>query len=476
MSQKKWVVRSKRLLWLSLTLLFTDNATLFGAKYPAAKRSGSSSSAAAKRSCCTPTFCEVPCRTFRDGSSVSTTDGGSSGGSSTSDSLALADAPFGVTKVLRQCDFKPSYTIKCPGTYVFGEPIRYQGTQANDTTNPLLNECALIIDSDDVTVDLNGYSLTYMLCNKPLSARADNVSGICIKVPDIAPLDRKNVTIRNGAVRYFTGNAIQAIAQAGESIEYVIINEVIANNNKFGMLFRGNATSGGLTGTDTISSLTGSTNALVVNNVRILQSTASFNDNGGILFDTVSSSEIVGTTTNNNGDNKNYGLMEDGVTAASTAAAGTNTVGIDLQNSRRLSLKDNNASLNYALNSGGSSHGIYLHTNGTIGADTIESVVDRNKTELNNLGFQDDLTVSSTVYTRNIAINNGGNQSSNTKNGSGNYTINFGTPPNLRVFTNVAALNDLHEFDNTNTMWNYSIGIVGQPTDNSANAITPAQV
>lgn len=456
MSQKKWIVRSKRLLWLSLTLLFTSNVEVFGAKYPAAKRSGSSSSAAAKRSCCTPTFCEVPCRTFRDGSSVSTTDSGSSGGSSTSDTLALADAPFGVTKVLRQCDFQPSYTIKCPGTYVFGEPIRYQGTQANDTTNPLLNECALIIDSDDVTVDLNGYSLTYQICNKPLSKRADNVSGICIEVSDIAPLTRKNVTIRNGAIRYFTGNAIQAIAKAGESIEYVIINEVIANNNKFGMLFRGNATSGGLSGTDTISSLTGSTNALIVNNVRILQSTASFNDNGGILFDTVSSSEIVGTTTNNNGDNKNYGLMEDGVTPASTAAAGTNTVGIDLQNSRRLSLKDNNASLNYALI--GSSHGIYLHTNGTSGADTSESVVDRNKTELNNLGFQDDLTISSTVYTRNIAINNG---VTGTKNGSGNYTISFSTNGNLVNFTDVVSLADLQTLNNTNTLYNISIGTAG---------------
>ncbi len=493
MSRKKWIVRSKRFLLLVLTILFVNITSAAGSKY--AKRSMPTRSSATR----TTTFCEVPCRTYRDGSSVSTTDSGSSGGGSTGDTLALADAPFGVTKVLRQCDFKPSYTIDCPGTYVFGEPIRYQGQTANDTTNPLLNECALIIDSDDVTVDLNGYSLTYQICNKPLSARADNVSGICVES------DHKNITIRNGAVRYFTGNAIQAIAVADEPISYLIVNEIIANDNKVGMLFRGNASATtGLTGSTTISSLISSSNGITnaITGVRVLQSTANYNDNAGVMFDTVTESEIIGTTTNNNGGANHYGLTTANV-AASITDAGSHPTGLDLYNSRRLTLRDNTSTLNKAITANGSStaiasYGIYLHNNqgsaGYLTTDTaltassttnfyvIESTLDHNKTELNDWGFRDELSPSSTVYTRNIAINNG-----STKDGRGNYTIFFADTTGafglgrLKTFTEVASLSNLQDLDPATAanLHNISIGIAGtsvaSSTPGSGNAVITPQ-
>ena len=133
MLQKRWIATGSKLLAICL-LSFINNQALGDAA------------------------CADECRTYRDGSPTRAVEDGTGGGggSSTTDTIALSDAPFGVTKVLRQCDFTPSYTIKCSGTYVLGEPIKYQGT--------LPNAAALNIAASDVTVNLNGYSLVYEIC------------------------------------------------------------------------------------------------------------------------------------------------------------------------------------------------------------------------------------------------------------------------------------------------------------------------
>jgi hypothetical protein len=475
MSQKRWIVTSRKFI-LFCVLLFT--AEVIQSKG----------------------VCEVPCRTYRDGSNTSLTRDGSSsggGGGATSDTIALSDAPFGVTKVLRQCDFTPSYTIKCSGTYVFGEPIKFQGTAEN--------ACALIIAADDVTVNLNGYSLTYEICGKLKTnldfvgddgstkityGRNNNVHGICFCPP------RKNITIRNGAIRLFTGYGIRGIGmsvggevlyKAGKnfaslidddqvgSIENVTVNEITANNNKVGIAFMAGDT------TTTIKSATAADN-FIASDVRILYSTTNFNDDTGIIFNTVTSSEIIGSTANNNGGNTSGGQ-------------GLKPAGFDMQNSRKLTIKENCAILNKVLIGSLNSYGIYLHKNnggankvtdslkpGTYETTlpkvifpytasesyyVIESIVEENRSQLNNWGFRDDLSPSSTIYMTNRSVNNG----ASTLNGSGNYYIYFSTGNNndtdnlghgeLATFTKVASLAVLNTLNAAGKVDNISIGTAG---------------
>ena len=475
MTQKRRIVVDGGLIVFAFLSLFTTQSYLIGAN---------------------TTSCPVECRTYRDGSPVTRsgeTSSNGGGGSSATDTIIVSDAAYGITKVLRQCDFNPSYTITCSGTYVFGEPIKYQGTSANSS--------ALIIDADDVTVNLNGFALTYEICGATEDlenylgddgstyisyGRNNNVNGILFCPP------RKNITIRNGTIRLFTGYGIRAHGLTYEddgttvdeqgAIENVTINEVVANNNKVGMSFVAGDT------TTTIKSATAAAN-YILSDIRVLYSTANFNDNTGILFNTVVNSEITGSTANSNGGTSNGGR---GLTVA----------GIDLQNSRKLTLKENTAILNAIVSGSGDSYGIYLHRNGGSGAANqaagtyltvatsigdalgenyavVDSVLDSNKTEFNDWGFRDEMSPASTVYTRNQALNNG-----TTKDGQGNYYIFFANGNNVGVashgqlanFTKIASLAQLNGLNAAGTYDNISIGIAGNAASTTDGATTTPDI
>ena len=100
--------------------------------------------------------------------------------------------------------------ISVPGSYVLGEDIQGLGGQHGIT-----------IDADDVTLDLNGFTVRGDL-------QIGSINGIHVE-PDPGPQDRANITIRNGVVRDFGENGIQtSLSKNG------VIEDIKAHHNGLG--------------------------------------------------------------------------------------------------------------------------------------------------------------------------------------------------------------------------------------------------
>lgn len=102
-----------------------------------------------------------------------------------------SDCCFSITKVIRNVDFTlngqlgaptvKSFIITTPGTYLFGEPILYQGSAGNTS--------AIVIASNDVTLNLNGYGFT---ASTSFAQRAVEI------LPSLS-----NIVVMNGTINLF---------------------------------------------------------------------------------------------------------------------------------------------------------------------------------------------------------------------------------------------------------------------------------
>ncbi len=104
-------------------------------------------------------------------------------------------------------------TISRPGTYVLTEDLEFS---TQDTA-------AITISSDDVTIDLNGFTLTG-------PGQAVGTSGDGIYADNV-----KNITVKNGVVRDFRGDGIDLLGvTACQSTN--VLNVTAYNNGGFGII------------------------------------------------------------------------------------------------------------------------------------------------------------------------------------------------------------------------------------------------
>ncbi|HLB40873.1 MAG TPA: hypothetical protein VJJ83_03715 [Candidatus Babeliales bacterium] len=359
----------------------------------------------------------------------------------------------GITKFLSQCDFDPCYTITEPGVYVLGEPIVIKDMDSCPSS------CALTIAVSDVTVDLAGFSIVYG--DAGTDDYLDGINGICIS-PGVA-----NVTIKNGAIRKFTGAGINAdTSSASSSIQQVVLADLMVDNNNIGVKFKGGSSQ--LIKRINITNSTMSANAksgvelTYVETAKLVSSTASENINSGSnLFGTAFSSAAdkiaygVVMTSCSNVDLFEFDTEYNKSQTASTNAYGMRTIGCN-----KIFFTTCNSDYNVA-GSGGASYGIAL-TSITSGVNTTNCILDKNNVEENGTGIFDDSgtsvgspdnPTSTSAFTGNFAFNNStANYNAILQTGP---VVNLGDNPNF--ITKTVTSSDVQATDNIGKLWNIAM-------------------
>lgn len=113
-----------------------------------------------------------------------------------------------------------SSTTEAPGTYLFTKMIEY--SVANSTASATA-DAAIIIDSDNVTIDLNGHVL---VCNSGVTTAAH---GILVKD------GIKNITIKNGTISGFKGDGINVAGTSNSIVTGLTIENMKFINNRNGI-------------------------------------------------------------------------------------------------------------------------------------------------------------------------------------------------------------------------------------------------
>jgi hypothetical protein len=103
-------------------------------------------------------------------------------------------------------DFLSPVVISSPGSYVLGEDIQALGGQHG-----------IEIAASDVTLDLNGFSIVGNL-------EVGSLDGIFVAEPSPG-VDRSNIAISNGVVRYFGRNGVFASDAANSIIQNVRVSD-----------------------------------------------------------------------------------------------------------------------------------------------------------------------------------------------------------------------------------------------------------
>ena len=114
------------------------------------------------------------------------------------------------TKQIKSSDFFPSLTIDQPGHYTFTENIPCSSN----------TECALIIKTNDVVVDLNQFTL---------SSHGGPPFGICIQA------GTKNIQIKNGNIRDFSRYAIRIMGTETTPCKNLTFKKLFLNDNGTGI-------------------------------------------------------------------------------------------------------------------------------------------------------------------------------------------------------------------------------------------------
>lgn len=422
-------------------------------------------SALLAETCCGP-CCGPYCSTGRDSGSGGTTKSetfdqagfvnsiGSDTGPSTGD-VGGNLGNTGITKFLNHCDFDPCYTITKSGVYVLAEPITIKDME------DCPNSCALTIAASDVTVDLAGFSIVYG--DAGTDDYLDGINGICIS-PGVT-----NVTIKNGAIRQFTGAGINAdTSSASDTIEQVVLADLMVNNNNIGIVFKGSSSQiikfVNITNSTMSANSKSGVELTYVETAKLVSSTASENINtGSNLFGTAFSSAAdkvaygVVMTSCSNIDLFEFDTEYNQSQTASINAYGMRTIGCN-----KIFFASCNSNYNVA-GSGGSAYGIAL-TSISGGVNTTNSTLQSNNVEENGTGIYDDSgtsvgspdnPTSTSVFTSNFAFNNS-TVNYNAILQTGASAVNLGTAPNNYV-TKFVTSSNVQDADNAGKLWNISM-------------------
>lgn len=311
----------------------------------------------------------------------------------------------GLTEYLTTQNADDGITIDEPGVYMFGQPLtvpdqdgdRYDGQVA-----------AITITSSDVTIDLNGFSLTFG--PQPVPPPGGVYDGIKI-MPGVT-----NVTIKNGSIRgfiYGSGvNATSASAAGSNNgmIQQVVLSDLMIQENKAGVTFNGTL------------------NAMKLMN--ITTSTISNNLSYGIKYSYVKTGKLSSVTAseNTNSAGNAQGIWLDNCTnidlfAVDTernAAIGGTGYGILANTCNKINFYYSNA--NYNTGDTGMPNAFGFALNGS-----NSCTMDSNNANYNNKGFSDNVAPTTTVFVRNSALQNGNAPFAQDKTRSDNYNINIGS-------------------------------------------------
>ncbi len=336
-----------------------------------------------------------------------------------------------VTVFLANKDFTPSYTITEPGKYVLHEAILYTGTTPGS--------CALLIDSDDVIVDMNGFSITYV-------ASAANVNGIYIVE------DHQNVTIvntysQNGAIRKFTGSGI-----AATTLEHIGIFDISTINNNIGINFDHVTNLIIERTTANINTLGMQLNNII--NVNIKDSRAENNTSSGnaigIFIKNADNVILEHTTAENNtstGGHAEGMLIESstGISIIKSIASFNITTAADIAAGIRFISSTQNKVLECTCSSNkapsaASSFGMYLQ-------NTVFSRFETNTVSSNGYGINDNSVNSTNLYMKNIAFSNSVE----------NYQITYSADSGAGLARQKAFASDLRNLINASPFVNLDI-------------------
>lgn len=313
---------------------------------------------------------------------------------------------------LRQAQFTPSYTISSPGKYTLCEAIVYVGGAGTS---------AITVNSDDVIIDMNGYSLTYGLA-------AADVNGISI-VPDHQNISVINTTDRNGAIRQFTGAGIEADATAVTPVQQIALHNLTINNNTTGVYFNNTSC------------------------VAIAETTSCGNGIGFDINNTVGATIMASSADNNNSSTtysagihlkNDTNVTIDNVSAQNNISSASHAEGIFVETSSGITINKSTTSFNQTTAAAATAAGIrYVSTlqskildsvsssnkatpgNNSYGIElqsVVFSNIQKNKVSSNVFGISDDAAKSSNLFTKNIAFSN-----------TTNYSVSYGASGSLLI-------------------------------------------
>lgn len=281
----------------------------------------------------------------------------------------------GLTSSIVADNFAPIYTITTSGVYVFSKPINISATGSATL--------AISISASDVTIDLAGFALTY-------SGSTTGVSGIAIAE------GMRNITIKNGSIRGFTGSGIFADGSAATSstdvIQQVVLADLMIQGNGAGVTFLG-------------------TSSYPLKLMNITTSTISANSSYGIKYSYVNTGKLSSVTAseNSNSAGNAHGVWLDNcnnidlfaVDTERNAATGGTGYGILANACNRINFYYSNANYNSgSTGSPGAGIGFAL-------TSTINCTIDSNNANENNIGYYDNSNPTSNSFIRNVAKRNG---------------------------------------------------------------------
>jgi hypothetical protein len=287
----------------------------------------------------------------------------------------------GITEYLTKQSVDDCRTLDKPGVYILGEPLKLP--DGDHATFGPCTQAGLIIDSSDVTIDLNGFSITYGGDEIPGPPPAF-FHGILIS-PGV-----RNVTIKNGSIRGFTiGSGISATSTSGtdNDIQQVVLADLMIQNNQAGVTFNGIAA-----------------NPLKL--INITTSTISNNLSYGIKYSYVNTGKLSSVTAS---ENTNSAGSAQGVwltdcnnidlfavdTERNAATSGTG-YGVLANACNKINFYYSNA--NY--NTGTTAYGIALTSSNTCKLDS-------NNANENIIGYYDSSALTTSLFVNNSASKNG---------------------------------------------------------------------
>ncbi len=346
----------------------------------------------------------------------------------------------GVTAYITKKNADDCLNIQTPGVYLLAESLILPDNDSDD-----FDGCTsgITISTSDVTIDLNGFSINYGGQTGP----PFQFHGIKI-APGV-----KNITIKNGAIRGFTGSGIYAASTTGTAgaIQQIVLCDLMIQDNAAGVTFDGTL------------------NPLKL--VHITTSTISSNKSYGVSYTSVNTGKFSSVTTSENSNSAGHahGIwlancnnidLYAADTEKNTATGGTG-YGVLADTCNKINIYSSNANYNTGDTEIGS-YGIAL-------VNSTNSTLDSNTVGENNIGFYDNASPTSNLYIRNFAKRNGPFTSPAPASNSTlltNYNI-IAAPGGVAVDhdSNTTALNKFikkpsihapHDADNAGTYWNYS--------------------
>jgi len=334
--------------------------------------------------------------------------------------------------VIQPTDFSnKQLVISSPGTYTFQKSIIFQDTLGFD--------CAIKIDSSNVTIDLNDqYFTTGNYADNELSpvcCRSRTASSSC---GIIITAGKRNITIKNGTISGFPGFGIKAAGTSSNTVQNVKIDDVFINNNSSGISFAHTIDASIEKSTMNRNCGTSTTYGAFIDTctsvyINQTQSNSNCSDANAYGFFIQSSKEVklqncLANTNDADGESSGFfGSQSEGIQILNSQAnnnksdsSSNGSIGICLQSSIDCQVKGNKAIGNEAPSS--NSYGILLD-----GSNYCS--VEENRVDQQTYGIIDTKTDSSTsLFMRNVAFRN-----------TNNYSVSFATES---LIVKTTAIND----------------------------------